>query len=136
MICESFAAGQENIFFDEQSNVLMTAWFNSKSLNSVGFVGNLKPAPPEGAACPPVKRTGQSQVRERGKRKTGRLALEQVCRLSWWSRALNQVMSMMCTERLSSVFQNNKQPHHPGGPQWAGSAIGSQWEGRARRAPT
>ena len=43
---------------------------SSKVLNSDGFVGDLKPAPPEGAACTPVKRTGQSQVLERGKRMT------------------------------------------------------------------
>ena len=42
----------------------------SKALNSDGFVGDMKPAPPEEAACTPVKRTGQSQVLERGKRKT------------------------------------------------------------------
>ena len=46
-----------------------TRYLSSKALNSDGFVGDMKPAPPEGAACTPVKRTGQSQVLERIKRK-------------------------------------------------------------------
>ena len=48
----------------------VTSCFFSKALNSDGLFGDMKPAPPEGAACTPVKRTGQSQVLERGKRKT------------------------------------------------------------------
>ncbi len=47
-----------------------TPYLSSNSLNSDGFFGDMKPAPPEGAACTPVKRTGQSQVLERGRRKT------------------------------------------------------------------
>ena len=67
-----FGVAREAFFLMSRAMCLgsVTPCSSSKALNSDGFVGDVKPAPPEGAAWTPVKRTGQSQVLERGKRMT------------------------------------------------------------------